>query len=144
MKAIIAILFSFLLASCCTKVHRADINFPQLNVKLIGFTEEVSADKCLYTFDARTGTLVDSVNFYQYEISPINLSYPVDQYYVIRAGPRQDTIRNISYECYAEKIGCNKCFPAGGEEATVTNFRNLRYDLNGVTVMGKEDVVITR
>ena len=143
MKTLIALLSVFLLASCCTKVHRKDINFPQLNIKIVGLPEALSADKCLYTFDLRTGALIDSVNFPYSDVSPINLPYPASEYYVIRAGPQWDTISNISYECYDEKIGCSKCFPAGGEEATITTFRNLRYDLNGATITGTEDVVVT-
>jgi hypothetical protein len=131
-------------SSCCTKKHCANIEFPQLEVKLSGFSEVEAADKCLYTYSKTSRALIDSVNFRHYDFSPINLTNPVNEFYVVRVSQSRDTIHNISYHQYQETIKCNTCFPAGNGDATVTRFRDLRYDLNGTTFYGSEEIFIRR
>lgn len=138
---IISILF--FCSGCCTKKLCKYEHYPTLNVKIGDFN--ISGKGHVNVLDHISGVAIDSFEFYSntFEIRYINDEFDLrgKDYFIFSGSNRIDSITNIEFEIYEFYNDCNKCFLAEGG-GNATDFKNLKYTLNGIIFRDIETVEI--
>lgn len=141
----------FLFSACCTKKD-CDLEYnPEIIFRFDGFNSSDLTKVSIVLEDIHSSKLIDSV-VYLYSISNTFKIYNwmlldkeieiKDYNYIIRTDVSVDTINQIMYEKYNEKIECNTCYPFGDGTATVINYKNFSYYNKEIKYVDKDTVVI--
>lgn len=147
------LILSTILSSCCTKKDCDNEYFPQIIIKYQGFTDDELDEKQVMIAEKESFSVIDSVetNYPKDEIeidkwvlnSAFDEKLEIKDYnFILKLKDRCDTLYNICYERYSEQIKCNKCFPFGNGDATVTNYRDLNFTYKDSLYMDGDTIII--
>jgi PBP1b-binding outer membrane lipoprotein LpoB len=152
-KTLIFLGLSVLLYSCCTKKDCDQEYNPEINVRFEGFDAPDLIKISFILADTNSFKAIDSIT-YLYSISNSFQLYNwmlndkkieiKDYNFIIKTNVSSDTIYQIRYEKYKEKIECNTCYPFGDGTATVTNYKNFSYYYRQNKYMDNDTLVIIK
>ena len=143
-----------LLYSCCTKKDCDQEYNPVINVGFDGFDNSDRSSFFIYVVDTNSFKPIDSLSFNLYSISNTLSIYDwmlndreieiKDYSYIVKTNVSSDTIYNIKYEKYSEKVECNTCYPFGDGTATVNTYKNFSYYFQQHKYEDKETLIIKK
>jgi len=142
------ILSATLLSSCCTKVDCAFVTYPQILIQVNRPSGTPVPDAMIVRLDKSSNQGLDSISVsYRgfFELYPDRFHAELKDFnYAFHAvnGP-SDTLTDINYNKYVDKVECNSCFPFGHDYAERTTYADLTYQHEGNTYHDGDTLTLT-